>query len=183
MKVYVYHAFCHSSYHWITRWCRKFQNLQLRSLHWPSACILLCKTHMPFSFCTNPLYLFVHPFLWKYLCVLLICTAKNEILYELYSSAISIQSHKAALTVKNMRGLVSWAFRMQLVWDNVNNITLQSLLQSVHALWEDELKHFIALAVAAKKFDIPHKTVQYTTPIVTYCIVGCLTANNYQLKS
>jgi len=108
--------------------------------------------------------------------------SKNEILYELYSSAVSIQSHKAALTVKNMRGLVSWAFRMQLVWDNVNNIT-KSLLQSVHTLWEVKLKHFIALAVAAKKFDIPHKTVQYTTPIATYYIVGCLTANNYQLKS
>ena len=65
---------------------------------------------MPFSFqlvCTNPLYLFVHHFLWKYLCMLLICTANNEILYELHSSAVSIQSHKAALTVKNMRGLVS----------------------------------------------------------------------------
>jgi len=112
---------CHSSYHWITRWCRKLQNLQLRSLHWPSACIMLRKTHMPFSLCTNPLYLFVHPFLWKYLCMLLICTAKNEILYELYSSAVSIQSHKAVLTVNNKRGLVNWAFRMQL--DNVNNIT------------------------------------------------------------
>jgi len=35
--------------------------------------------------------------------MLLICTAKNEILYELYSSAVSIQSCKAVLTVKNTR--------------------------------------------------------------------------------
>jgi len=32
---------------------------------------------------------------------------KNEILYELYSSAVSIQPHKAVLTVKNTRGLVN----------------------------------------------------------------------------
>ena len=67
MGVYVYHKFRHSSYHWITRMVQKFQNLQLRSLHWPSACIMLCKTHMPFSFqlfCTNPLYLYT-PFSWN----------------------------------------------------------------------------------------------------------------------
>ena len=46
--------------------------------------------------------------------------------------AVSIQSHKAALTVKNTRGLVNCVFRMQL--DNVNNITPKSLLQSVHIL-------------------------------------------------
>jgi len=86
--------------------------------------------------------------------MLLICTTKNEIPYELYSSAVSIQSHKAALTVK-IRGLVDWvqepcSTRMQLFWDNVNNITPKSLLGSAHTL---KLNHFTAPAVAAEKFE------------------------------
>jgi len=46
-----------------------------------------------------------------------------------------------------------------------------------------KLKRFIAPAFVAKKFET--MILQFSTqpPIATYCIAGCVTANNYQLRA